>query len=124
MNSSRSCHRGWDGALDEQNNLTPVTAKPDISQDYQPCLRDVQNYVWTLPVDLPKALILATGYHPVGASVITTTSVIRTNYPLCLPSLVVSAPAQLCFLLNYWIMFDIFYLVIVPADHVFPENAF
>ena len=27
-------------------------------------------------------------------------------------------------LLNYLIMFDIFYLVIVPADHVFPENAF
>ena len=26
--------------------------------------------------------------------------------------------------LNYWIMFDIFYLGIVPADHVFTVNAF
>ena len=73
---------------------------------------------------MQKAVILATGYHHVGANVIATTSVIRANYPLCIPSLVVSASAQLCSLLNYQIMFDIFYLVIVPADHVFPENLF
>ena len=33
------------GMSSECSYLTPVTAKPDISQDYQPCLSDAQDYV-------------------------------------------------------------------------------
>ena len=59
-----------------------ITELPTLSERHRKrCLN--------FTVGLPKALILANGYH--HASVISTTSVIITICPLCLPSLIVSA---------------------------------
>ena len=89
------------GRSSECYHLTPVTAKPDIYQEYQPCLSDTQNCVQTLSVDLPEAPSSTTGYHLAGASVIVITYVTTTICPLCPPNLVVSALVRLCFSLNY-----------------------